>query len=457
MTLSQRASRPFGRRAMIGSSSLWMALLCMTFMDSVVGLSFLLNSAAVPSRLGTTIQQPTKNDRHLLIIGLGRVGRDCATLAKDQFASIHGTVRSMATTATTTAVPVPSSPSVPTQAIDSSRRDGDGSRVQEIEFTVDTIRPYLDQCTHILITVQPNAVDSKLQAVFDLVQELLPSRIWMGLISTTGVYGNHDGAWVAEDSPLLCAENTTASEYRNYEEDWKQRMTNVSVVTNDDTAVRLTVGERALPHRRLCIFRCGGIYDASRSALHTVYKNGLPEIAETNQKTSDLTNRIHSTDIARAVLASMLQQHDHNEDSSSSSPEEGGGGGNYNFFHRVYNVVDSLPESRAVVMEYAAHLLSSLGVSVARTASRTPTRSGDAVENDASSRPPSNRSRRRGVDRKVVSNQRMLKELFPSVTTPTGSNQQDLGGEGAGLLFPTYKEGLTAILHDPTTPWQKDL
>jgi hypothetical protein len=442
---------------MIGSS-LWMAFLCMTYMDSVGGLSFLLNLAAVPSRLGMTSQQPPKNDRHLLIIGLGRVGRDCATLAKEKFASIHGTVRSKATTTTTTtAVPIPSSSSVPTQASDnsSSSDGGDGCRVQEIEFHLDTIRPCLDQCTHILITVQPNGEDSKLQAVFDQLQKFLPSRIWMGLISTTGVYGNHDGAWVTEDSPLLCAENTTASEYRNYEEDWKQRMINGSVVMDDNTAV--TVGERVLPHRRLCIFRCGGIYDSSRSALHTVYKNGLPESAETNQKTSDLTNRIHSTDIARAVLASMLQQHDHNEDSSSSSPEEGGEEGNYYFFHRVYNVVDSLPESRAVVMEYAAHLLSSVGVPVARTASCTPTRSGDTVENDASSGPPSNRSRRRGVDRKVVSNQRMLQELFPSVATPTGRNQQDFGGEGSGLLFPTYKEGLAAILHDPTTPWQIDL
>jgi hypothetical protein len=295
--------------------------------------------------------------RQLLVVGLGRVGTDCALMALDHFDRVYGTVRNM-------------------DGI-SMKQDG----IARVLFDPEALEPIYQKCTHVLITVpQPKQPDPNLNRLLSSMQSNLPSDTWIGLISTTGVYGNHDGAWVDEDSPLLSKEGSNAALYISYENEWTQ-----------------SAGSRG---QRLRIFRSAGIYDFSRSALHTVYKNGF---AKPVQDTNDVTNRIHSLDIARAVLASMNKE-------------------DKNIPFRMYNLADDLPESRAVVLEHGAELLQSIGVTVKEPAKPTDT--------------TSTRGRRRLLDRKLVSNQRMREELISD-----------------GLLFPTYKEGLEAILKDPTTPW----
>lgn len=296
--------------------------------------------------------------RQLLVVGLGRVGTDCALMALDHFDQVYGTVRNL----------------------DGASMKQDG--IERVSFEPESLELIYQKCTHVLITVpQPKQLDPNLNRLFSSMQLNLPSDTWIGLISTTGVYGNHDGAWVDEDSPLLSKEKSNAALYISYENEWKQ-----------------SADSRG---QRLRIFRSAGIYDFSRSALHTVHKNGFRKPL---QETNDVTNRIHSLDIARAVLASMNKE-------DKDVP------------FRMYNLTDDAPESRAVVMERAAELLQSVGVTVKEPAKPTDT--------------TSTRGRRRLLDRKLVLNQRMREELIPD-----------------GLLFPTYKEGLKAILKDPTAPWQ---
>jgi hypothetical protein len=297
--------------------------------------------------------------RQLLVVGLGRLGTDCALMALDHFDQVYGTVRNM----------------------DGSCMKQDG--IERVLFDPEALEPIYQKCTHVLITVpQPKQPDPNLNRLFLSMQSNLSSDTWIGLISTTGVYGNHDGAWVDEDSPLLSKEGSNAALYISYENEWKQ-----------------SADSRG---QRLRIFRSAGIYDFSRSALHTVYKDGF---SKPLQETNDVTNRMHSLDIASAVLASMNKE-------DKDIP------------FRMYNLADNLPESRAVVLERAAELLQSIGVMVKEPAKPTDT--------------TSTRGRRRLLDRKLVSNQRMREELIPD-----------------GILFPTYKEGLEAILKDPTTPWQQ--
>jgi hypothetical protein len=301
----------------------------------------------------------TNSGSRLLVVGLGRVGTDCAMMALDHFDQVYGTVRNL----------------------DSASMKQDG--IERVLFDPEALEPIYQKCTHVLITVpQPKQPDPNLNRLFSSMQSNLPSDTWIGLVSTTGVYGNHDGAWVDEDSPLLSKEGSNAALYISYENEWKQ-----------------SADARG---QRLRIFRSAGIYDFSRSALHTVYKGGF---AKPLQETNDVTNRIHSLDIARAVLASMNKE-------DNDIP------------FRMYNLADNSPESRAVVMERAAELLQSIGVTV-----KEPTKPTDTT---------STRGRRRLLDRKLVSNQRMREELMPD-----------------GLLFPTYREGLEAILQEPTSPWQQ--
>mmetsp|Transcript_1133 Transcript_1133/g.2552 ORF Transcript_1133/g.2552 Transcript_1133/m.2552 type:complete len:441 (+) Transcript_1133:141-1463(+) len=247
----------------------------------------------------------------------------------------------------------------------------------------------------------------------------------LGIVSTTGVYGNHDGEVVKESSKRLCEETSNADLYRRFEDEW-------ITLTGNDGGVKVEVETQSNNNgshcrRRLCIFRCAGIYDSSRSALHTVYKN-LAVTTRANSsspptKSGNKTNRIHARDLARGVLSGMFQKGNHTDDSGVG----------------IYNLADNLPEERSVVLSYARELLSSIGIDQRK--SRTEAATNPVASNDRLlSRSSTTRQKRRERESKLVSNQRLREELL----------QKD------GLLFPTYREGLCAILNDPSTPWQQD-
>ena len=257
-------------------------------------------------------------------------------------------------------------------------------------------------CTHLLVTVPPSST-SKLEAdssvfldsVFDAVTEALPTSSWVGVLSTTGVYGNHDGSWVTEESE--CKSSTgTAARYVEYEQAWKDRARKNSV--------------------RLTIFRCSGIYGPTRSALHTVYRSGVaaPSI-ESNYTPDDITNRIHVSDLAAAVIASMMMMEGEWSSANKRLPTEDNK-------CSIYNLSDDLPASRFEVMAYAKELFRSVHVTVP-AASKVMASGG--------------RAQRRSTDKKRVSNDKMKKYLF----------------RNTAMTYPTYKEGLGSILHDRTNPW----
>lgn len=319
-------------------------------------LALLLCTAVLLSRpLATALVIGTEKKR-LLILGLGRVGLDCAKVASTQFDRILGTVTS------------PSQSDFP--------QDG----IERIPFRLENIVDQLEVASHVLWTIPLDREDLVVRHVLNELQRSCSKRNkWLGLVSTSGVYGNHNGAWVSEDSPTLCEAGTSADFYRQVEQD--------------------------LAHLGCQVFRCAGIYDSTKSALHTVYKNGKPTLLAASMASEGKVSRIHSYDVARAIASSMAQQYGH---------------------FRVFNLADDEPTSRSHVMTYAAELLESIGVPLSHA----------EVENA----PTTKRARRRQAERKLVSNERMKEELLGMLKPP-------------GLVYPTYREGLQKILYDPTTPW----
>ena len=88
----------------------------------------------------------------------------------------------------------------------------------ENDFDKDLINP-LQESNHILISVPP--INGKDMFIERLVKNNLnlQNLKWLTYLSSTSVYGNHDGAWVNEDSTTN--PQTLAGKNRlNVEKDW---------------------------------------------------------------------------------------------------------------------------------------------------------------------------------------------------------------------------------------------
>lgn len=165
----------------------------------------------------------------------------------------------------------------------------------------------LDGVTHVLSSVPPDADgDPVLALAGDQLRQLDPP--WIGYLSTTGVYGDRNGAWVDETSEL---------------------------VPDLDRSRRRVAAERAWLGSGLAVhvFRLAGIYGPGRSAIDTVRQGKARRIVKPGQ----VFSRIHVDDIAQVVLASMRR------------PQPG----------RVYNVCD---DDCAPPQDVIAHACALLGV-----------------------------------------------------------------------------------------------
>lgn len=164
--------------------------------------------------------------------------------------------------------------------------------------------PALAKATHILISASPNeAGDPFLQAAPEIAKA---KAEWVGYLSTTGVYGDQNGAWVDEATPLNASGGR--SDYRvRAEEQWR--------------ATGLPVH----------IFRLAGIYGPGRGPFAKVRKGTARRIIKAGQ----VFSRIHVEDIANVLLASMAR------------PNPGA----------AYNVCDNEPAPAEDVLEEAARLL----------------------------------------------------------------------------------------------------
>jgi len=105
---------------------------------------------------------------------------------------------------------------------------------------------------------------------------------WVGYLSTTGVYGDHGGAWVAEDAPLIPA--TERGRARVAAED----------------AWRALAARAGWP---LAVFRLAGIYGPGRGPFAKLRAGTARRIVKPGQ----VFSRIHVDDIATVLAASLAR------------------------------------------------------------------------------------------------------------------------------------------------------
>jgi nucleoside-diphosphate-sugar epimerase len=216
----------------------------------------------------------------------------------------------------------------------------------------------LAKATHLLPSVAPGDSDPVLQAIGPQIAGS-PLK-WVGYLSTTAVYGHHNGDWVDETTPLAPTTARGAARVQA-EADW--------------TALGLP----------LHIFRLAGIYGPGRGPFEKVRDGSARRV----HKAGQVFSRIHVDDIAHVLHAALLRPHP-----------------------GIYNVCDDDPASPEDILGLAAEMLGLPPPPIVpyEQAEMTPMARSFYAEN------------------KRVRNDRIKTVL------------------GVTLDYPTYREGLAAIL-----------
>ncbi|GAB4354038.1 MAG: SDR family oxidoreductase [Kiloniellaceae bacterium] len=168
--------------------------------------------------------------------------------------------------------------------------------------------------THLLVSIAPDEAGDPALDVHGADIAALPDLRWIGYLSTTGVYGDWQGAEVDETSELRGAKGRNRRRIEA-EAAW--------LALHADPK-----GDQGLP---VHVFRLAGIYGPGRSALDQVRSGRARRI----DKPGHLFSRIHVEDIAAVLQASIARPHP----------------------GRVYNVCDDEPAAAAEVTAYACKLL----------------------------------------------------------------------------------------------------
>lgn len=167
------------------------------------------------------------------------------------------------------------------------------------------------QASHVLISAGPDETgDPVLRDFAEGLRAAAPRLTWVGYLSTTGVYGDHQGGWVDESTPL------TPTTRRGR---WRMEA---------ETAWTALAQDAGLP---LHIFRLAGIYGPGRGPFAKVRAGTARRIIKPNQ----VFSRIHVEDIASVLAASIAR------------PNPGA----------VYNVCDNEAAPPEDVIAHAAALL----------------------------------------------------------------------------------------------------
>lgn len=184
--------------------------------------------------------------------------------------------------------------------------------IKLIDFYSADIESDLSPATHLLICIPPTPIlnDIVLIKYSDLIKKQAPHLKWIGYLSSTGVYGHHEGLWVNEESE--CVPHTSTGIARlKAEQAWYS-----------------FAKKHQLP---LHIFRLSGIYGPGRNVLERLMKGKKLSIYKENQ----LFSRIHVEDIVATLLASI----------QLPNPLS------------IYNVSDDEPAPAHVLDQFAAQLL----------------------------------------------------------------------------------------------------
>lgn len=226
---------------------------------------------------------------HLLIFGFGYTAHFLAQKMRDMHVPVTATSRRC-------------------EALEDSSSD-----CKIIPFSEKSIEEALATSSHILISTPPThgLGDPVLHNFGHLLKKYAHNMQWIGYLSSTSVYGDHQGNWVDESSkPTDLGE--LGKLRLHAENEW------VSFAQTHQLS--------------LTIFRLAGIYGPNRNVLARLVSGKKDSIV----KEGHFFSRIHVEDIVLAIVAAM--QH----------PTVG---------TKIYNVADDEPTAGHIVEEYAATLL----------------------------------------------------------------------------------------------------
>lgn len=194
----------------------------------------------------------------VLIFGCGFSGRAIARLFSADGADVWGTTRSM-----TKADPIRAAGAAPLVF--------DGTPTPEVMAA-------LAEATHLVLSISPDhGGDPSLALLGGRLAALCPKLRWGAYLSTVGVYGDHDGAWVDEAVPCKPVSQRSVARLAA-EAAWADVFT-----------------EAGLP---LSILRLSGIYGPGRNQIRTAMEGGARRLVKPGQ----VFNRIRVEDIAGACL-----------------------------------------------------------------------------------------------------------------------------------------------------------
>ena len=179
-----------------------------------------------------------------------------------------------------------------------------------INYEKFAIEKALKTSTHILLSIPPN---DKGDIVFQDFKNLIEKHSnikWIGYLSSTAVYGNHNGEWVNENT------NTNPSSPKGI---------------NRKLAENQWINFGKENNISVNIFRLSGIYGPNRNALLQVRNKKALSV----HKEGQVFSRIHISDIAQ-IIESAMEKTLKNE---------------------IFNLADDYPCSSIEVNSYAANLL----------------------------------------------------------------------------------------------------
>ena len=174
----------------------------------------------------------------------------------------------------------------------------------------DAVRALLRDTTHMLISIPPDLEGDVVLRHYGEDIAALGELVWIGYLSTIGVYGDWQGRWVDETS---ATRPTSERSLRRLQAEllWRR-----------------FARERG---KRVDIFRLAGIYGPGRSVLDGLRAGTVRRIVKAGQ----VFNRIHVEDIARVLIAAMTKP----------------------TAHGLFNVADDEPAPPQDVIAFAAELL----------------------------------------------------------------------------------------------------
>lgn len=196
---------------------------------------------------------------HMTVFGAGYSGKAIADLYRQAGHTVSGTTRSV-------------------EKFDNLQALG----IAPLQFDGTDISPELRQVlaktTHLLQSIAPGRDgDALLRLAGDDMRNLMPQLQWIGYLSTVGVYGDHKGGWVTEETPC-------------------KPVSARSVERVEAEAGWLALGEKiGVP---VAILRLSGIYGPGRNAFANLASGTARRLIKPDQ----VFNRIRVEDIAGATV-----------------------------------------------------------------------------------------------------------------------------------------------------------